>query len=97
MKYIIACQVDSNCVVVAEHSEDLVEERSLEKGGKLWGLKIGIACAFLAITVIATFVPALFKGFSSYQVCSPRRIVISICPSWPEFGFGDSLHRGEDV
>lgn len=70
MQYIVACQVDSNCVVEAEHSEDEVDSRSLEKGGKLWGLKIGLAFAFLAITVVSSFIPLLFKRLSSFKVCT---------------------------
>ena len=78
MGYIMACQADTMCVVEAEEHE-AEEERSLDK---LWGLKVGLAFSFLVITVIASYIPAIFKGMESYSVCLVAR---STCTNLSEF------------
>jgi hypothetical protein len=69
-EYILACQIDGNCVVEgAEHEE---EEHSDEPTESLWRLKVGLAFAFMAITIVSAFVPVLFQGLSKYAVCSSQ-------------------------
>ena len=64
MSYIMACQADASCTLEEEH-EDEEDEGDHDK---LWALKMGLAVAFLAITIVASFVPVLFKGLEHYSV-----------------------------
>lgn len=71
MKYVMACQLDSGCVVEGdEHDDHDEEDRSLE--GRNWGLKIGLAAAFLGIGVVSSLIPTFFKNLPSFQVHLPQ-------------------------
>lgn len=67
LAFIMACHVDSGCTVEGEESVE-AEDRSVEQPSKLWGLKIGLAASFIAITVVASFLPSIFMRWRSYEV-----------------------------
>lgn len=68
MKYVMACQLDSDCVVEGGKHDEHDDHDDEEGGRKWWGLKIGLAAAFLVIGVVSALIPALFKNLPAFQV-----------------------------
>lgn len=78
LQYVMACQVDSNCVIEAKHSENAKDKSADGSEGKLWGLKIGLSLVFVAMSILFSFVPELFKGFKSAKVLCVHQLEVMI-------------------
>lgn len=65
LAFITACQVDANCALEEDETEQ--GEKELNSSAHI-GLKAGLALALLPMTVISSFIPLLFMRAPSYNV-----------------------------
>lgn len=69
LAFITACQVDPNCTLEddVDHAEEVMEGASSRN---YIGLKAILALSFIPMTVLASYIPALFMRAASYNVRS---------------------------
>ena len=72
LSFITACRLDSNCEL--ESAEAAEEEADLSSRNH-FGLKVGLALSFIAMTLVATVIPVLLMRLSFYNV---RALVLQI-------------------
>jgi hypothetical protein len=70
LRFITACTIDRSCHIEPPEMVGTAPTASASDSGSLLGLKFGLAAAFLAMTVVASYLPCLFRWSSHYQVCS---------------------------
>ena len=66
LSFITACRIDSNCEIEMAEEDEAEEDRNSREN---FGLKIGLALSFIAMTVAASYIPSIFMGYSFYNVC----------------------------